>query len=96
MDAVRRELHVVHRLCLRPDLKPNYFFRSTSAYRNSSDIGGMRITKSGAVLMRTDPWSDEPDGPGVGEVLLPIGEPLILLFFALAFLGVRYYRRRKA
>ena len=76
--------------------KPNYFFRSTSAYRNSSDIGGMRITKSGAVLMRTDPWSDEPDGPGIGEIELPVGDPLILLFFALAFLGVRYYRRRKA
>ena len=74
--------------------KPNYFFRSTSAYRNSSDIGGMRITKSGAVLMRTDPW--DPDGPGIGEIELPVGDPLVLLFFALAFLGIRYYRRRKA
>ena len=77
--------------------KPNYFFRSTSAYRNSSDIGGMRITKSGAVLMRSI-WDDEPTGPGTGELEpeVPVGEPLILLFFALAFLGVRYYRRRKA
>ncbi len=74
--------------------KPNYFFRSTSAYRNSSDIGGMRITKSGAVLMRTDPW--DPDGPGIGEIELPVGDPLVLLFFALAFLGFRYYRRRAA
>ena len=77
--------------------KPNYFFRSTSAYRNSSDIGGMRITKSGGVLMRSI-WDDEPTGPGTGELEpeVPVGEPLILLFFALAFLGVRYYRRRKA
>ena len=74
--------------------KPNYFFRSTSAYRNSSDIGGMRITKSGAVLMRTDPW--DPVGPGIGEIELPVGDPLVLLFFALAFLGFRYYRRRAA
>ena len=78
--------------------KPNYFFRSTSAYRNSSDIGGMRITKSGAVLMRSgwgDPDDDE-DMPIGTTPVTPVGEPLILLFFALAFFGVRYYRRRKA
>ena len=75
--------------------KPTYIFRSTSAYRNSSDIGGMRITKSGGGVMRTNPWG-EPEGPGVGELEEPVGEPLILLFFALAFLGFRYYRRRNA
>ena len=78
--------------------KPNYFFRSTSAFRNSSDIGGMRITKSGAVLMRSgwgDPDDDE-DMPIGTTPVTPVGEPLILLFFALAFFGVRYYRRRKA
>ena len=86
--------------------KPNYFFRSTSAYRNSSDIGGMRITKSGAVLMRSI-WDEEPgegDDPfgegenpiGTVDDPLPVGDPLILLFFALAFFGVRYFRRRKA
>ena len=78
--------------------KPNYFFRSTSAYRNSSDIGGMRITKSGAVLMRSE-WGDpddDEDMPIGTTPVTPVGEPLILLFFALAFFGVRYYRRRKA
>ncbi len=76
--------------------KPTYQFSSTSPYLNASNMGGVRITMSGGDVMRSDPWTDEPTGPGVGEVEEPIGEPLVLLFFALAFLGFRYYRRRTA
>ena len=75
--------------------KPTYQFSSTSPYLNASNMGGVRITMSGGDVMRSDPWG-EPDGPGIGELEEPIGEPLVLLFFALAFLGFRYYRRRAA
>lgn len=75
--------------------KPTYQFSSTSPYLSASNMGGVRITMSGGDVMRSDPWG-EPDGPGIGEMYEPIGEPLVLLFFALAFLGFRYYRRRNA
>ena len=38
---------------------------------------------------------DDPTGGGVGEIVLPVGEPLVLLFFAFAFIALRYLRRRK-
>jgi len=77
--------------------KPTYQFSSTSAYLDASNVGGTRILMSGGGLMRSI-WDDEPTGPGTGEVEpdVPVGEPLVLLFFALAFLGFRFYRRRKA
>lgn len=76
--------------------KPTYQFSSTSPYLSASNVGGTRILMSEGGMMRSI-WDDgEPTGPGVGEMAEPIGEPLILLFFALAFLGFRYYRRRTA
>ena len=75
--------------------KPTYQFSSTSAYLDASNVGGTRILLSEGGMMRSI-WDDEPDGPGLGELEEPVGEPLILLFFALAFLGFRYYRRRNA
>ena len=75
--------------------KPTYQFSSTSAYLDASNVGGTRILMSEGGMMRSI-WDDEPDGPGLGELEEPVGEPLILLFFALAFLGFRYYRRRNA
>ena len=75
--------------------KPTYQFSSTSPYLNASNMGGVRIKMFEGEMMRSDPWS-EPDEPGIGELEEPIGEPHVLLFFALAFLGFRYYRRRNA
>lgn len=75
--------------------KPTYQFSSTSPYLNASNMGGVRITMFGGDVMRSDPFG-EPEGPGIGEMEEPIGEPLVMLFFALAFLGFRYYRRRNA
>ena len=75
--------------------KPTYQFSSTSAYLDASNVGGTRILLYEGGMMRSI-WDDEPDGPGLGELEEPVGEPLILLFFALAFLGFRYYRRRNA
>lgn len=75
--------------------KPTYQFSSTSAYLDASNVGGTRILMSEGGMMRSI-WDDEPTGPGQGEIFVPVGEPLVLLFFALAFLGFRYYRRRAA
>ena len=43
-----------------------------------------------------DPFGEGENPIGTVDDPLPIGEPLVLLFFALAFLGFRYYRRRNA
>ena len=75
--------------------KPTYQFSSTSPYLDASNVGGTRILMSEGGMMRSI-WDDEPTGPGIGELEEPVGEPLVLLFFALAFLGFRYYRRRTA
>ena len=76
---------------------PAIRFQSTSVLINSSDKFGQRIMDRGDNLMMSDPWGDDdPTGGGVGEIIQPVGEPLVLLFFALAFLGFRYYRRRNA
>ena len=80
--------------------KPTYQFSSTSPYLNASNMGGVRITMSGSGMMRSgwgDPNDDDDeDLPIATTPVTPIGEPLVLLFFALAFLGFRYYRRRNA
>jgi hypothetical protein len=79
--------------------KPTYQFSSTSPYLDASNVGGTPILMSGGGMMRSgwggDPNDDE-DMPIGTTPVTPIGEPLVLLFFALAFLGVRYYRRRNA
>ncbi len=85
-------------------------FRSTSAY--PSVVGESNIffkekttTPVGSptpyytpfrVRKGIDDEEDDPQGDPQGYIDTPIGEPLILLFFALAFLGFRYYRRRNA
>jgi hypothetical protein len=79
--------------------KPTYQFSSTSPYLDASNVGGTPILMSGGGMMRSgwggDPNDDE-DMPIGTTPVTPIGEPLVLLFFALAFLGFRYYRRRNA
>jgi len=76
--------------------KPTYQFSSTSPYLNASNMGGVRITMSGGDVMRSI-WDGEPDGPGMGELEpdVPVGEPLILLAFALLYLAIGLFRRRK-
>ncbi len=74
----------------------SYRFHTTSAYLNASNVGGARILRSGDGMMRSG-WTDPDDEGQIGAVTpTPVGEPLVLLFFALAFLGFRYYRRRNA
>ena len=74
--------------------KPTYQFSSTSAYLDASNVGGTRILMSEGGMMRSI-WDDEPTGPGQGEIFVPVGEPLVLLAFALLYLAIGLFRRRK-
>ncbi len=82
--------------------KPTYQFSSTSAYLNSSNVGGRGLLMSGGGMMRSvsdekpDPFGEGENPIGTVDDPTPVGEPLVLLFFAIAFLGFRYYRRRNA
>ena len=80
-----------------------YQFRSTSAYTlttkttvyapgTSSPYGNtVKRALTGGIDDEEDPEGDE-----VGVVDTPVGEPLILILFAFAFFGFKYYRRRNA
>ncbi len=83
---------------MKTDAMPAFDFQSTSLYltpeHNAS--AGIKIRPG----LRRDPWSGEDDPTenemGVVDDPLPVGEPLILILFAFAFFGFRYYRRRNA
>lgn len=79
-------------------VQPSYRFHTTSAYINSSDYDAQSVWRPTG-KRRIEGWGDPNDDedPAIGTTpVTPIGEPLVLLFFALAFLGFRYYRRRNA
>lgn len=74
---------------------PTYSFRSTSVYIPAARGVGQPVvlTENAAYSSPFNPDEDDPIGTVTPQ---PVGEPLVLLFFALAFLGFRYYRRRNA
>lgn len=74
---------------------PTYSFRSTSVYIPAARGVGQPVvlTENAAYSSPFDPDEDDPIGTVTPQ---PVGEPLVLIFFALAFLGFRYYRRRNA
>ena len=74
---------------------PTYSFRSTSVYIPAArGVGQPVVLAEGAAYSSPfDPDEEDPIGTVTPQ---PVGEPLVLLFFALAFLGFRYYRRRNA
>lgn len=88
---------------LSMDREMAYQFRSTSAYTlttnttvyapgTSSPYGNtVKRARKGGIDDEEDPEGDE-----VGVVDTPVGEPTILILFAFAFFGFRYYRRRNA
>jgi len=79
-------------------VQPSYHFHTTSAYINSSDNDAQSVWRPTG-RRRIEGWGDPNDDedPAIGTTpVTPIGEPLVMLFFALAFLGFRYYRRRNA
>lgn len=75
---------------------PNYEFRSTSGM--TSVVGNSSLASSvtapfadapGGVICRTseyNPWDEDGDPSGNGIGVVPIGEPLVLLFFAIFWL----------
>ena len=88
--------------------QPAYQFRSTSTYSSTlgnSSFATTTVYEPGCTSptmskVRRDynPWSEEgneegdPTGLGVGNVDTPVGEPLIMLVFALLYVC---YKRRK-
>lgn len=88
---------------LSMDREMAYQFRSTSAFTpttnttvyapgTSSPYGNtVKRARKGGIDDEEDPEGDE-----VGVVDTPVGEPLILILFAFAFFGFKYYRRRNA
>ena len=74
---------------------PTYSFRSTSVYIPAARGVGQPVvlTENAAYSSPFDPDEEDPIGTVTPQ---PVGEPLVLLFFALVFLGFRYYRRRNA
>lgn len=83
-----------------------YHFQSTSVYINHTPITDHR-SMVGRHYMRMSDDDDEddfPDLPGTGDEYpigtlpdpeVPVGEPLILLAFALLYLAIGLFRRRK-
>lgn len=73
-------------------------FRSTSVYVDKFDMQYTPLMGGDVVLMG-DPWSDEPTGPGTGEVEeedpMPIGDTpwLFLLLLSAGYLAFRYRKK---
>ena len=75
------------------DVHPNYEFRSTSSYAPvvgttsylSTSTTVYKPGTSGPNRAKKDVWSD-PEDDAIATVDTPIGEPIILILFALAFI----------
>lgn len=86
------------------DIQPAYQFRSTSVYTPTTNTTvytpGSSSPASGPNRMRRgiDDEEDDPDGPEIGMVDTPVGEPLVLLLFALLYMliGKRGWQRLKS
>ena len=82
---------------------PQYQFQSTSSFSSivnssayheiSANMFNDRTPSSGPVILR-DIWDEEPSGDPVGAT--PLGEPFILLAFALLYALIRYKKHRTA
>ena len=86
---------------LSTDLKPAFEFRSTSAYTPTMNTTvyspGCSSPSYAPGRMRKDIWDDDPDDEGaIATVDTPVGEPLILLVFALLYLLGKWKGRKIA
>jgi len=77
---------------LSSDIRPTYQFRSTSSYtpvmNTTVYTPGCSSPSQGPNRMRRGGMDDEeedPEGDPVGTINTPVGEPLILLIFALLY-----------
>ena len=88
---------------LSMDREMAYQFRSTSAYTlttNTTVYAPGTSSPYGNTVKRArkgiDDEEEDPEGDPQGYIDTPVGEPLILILFAFAFFGFKYYRRRNA
>lgn len=84
---------------LSADIRPAYQFQSTSAYTpmmnttvyspgcSSPSQGPYRVTGS------MDDEEEDPDGDPMGTIYTPVGEPYILLIFALLYVILTAIRK---
>ena len=85
---------------LSADITPAYQFRSTSSYAPVVGTTSYLATSttvykpgtSGPNRAKKDVW-DDPEDDAIATVDTPIGEPIILILFALAFI---LYKRKRA
>ncbi|MBQ9603367.1 MAG: hypothetical protein IJR42_06130 [Paludibacteraceae bacterium] len=83
------------------DVHPNYEFRSTSSYAPVVGTTSYLATSttvykpgtSGPNRAKKDVWDEEPTDDAIATVDTPIGEPIILILFALAFI---LYKKKRA
>lgn len=84
---------------LSADITPAYQFRSTSSYAPvvgttsylSTSTTVYKPGTSGPNRAKKDVW-DDPEDDAIATVDTPIGEPIILILFALAF--ILYIKKR--
>lgn len=82
------------------DVHPNYEFHSTSSYAPVVGTTSYLATSttvykpgtSGPNRAKKDVW-DDPEDDAIATVDTPIGEPIILILFALAFI---LYKKKRA
>lgn len=82
------------------DVHPNYEFRSTSSYAPvvgttsylATSTTVYKLGTSGPNRAKKDVW-DDPEDDAIATVDTPIGEPIILILFALAFI---LYKKKRA
>ncbi len=85
---------------LSADIYPSYQFRSTSTYAPVVGTTSYLATSttvykpgtSGPNRAKKDVW-DDPEDDAIATVDTPIGEPIILILFALAFI---LYKKKRA
>ena len=76
-------------------VQPSYRFHTTSAYINSSDYDAQSVWRPTG-KRRIEGWGDPDEEDPIGSVKpTPVGEPIILLAFALLYLAIGLFRRRK-
>ena len=88
---------------LSTDMQPAYQFRSTSAYNPTVNVtvytpGCSSPAPAGPKRAKKDFWDEEPDGDEIAYINTPVGEPFILLLFAMLYMliGKRGWRRLRS
>ena len=79
--------------------KPTFHFQSTSILISHPDMERMQMMGGNALLSSI--WDEEPDGPGMGEVVeedpMPIGDTpwILMLLLTAGYYLIKRYRTKK-